>query len=702
VKHRSLTLAWLAGSGIAATLGSSLATAAETSEGAQSELLQEIVVYGRARDETTLDVPQSVDVFNAEMLEAIGSDRIGDALRFVPGASSDGSKLDAFGDSYLIRGFGADQTVNGIGVNQLNHSRDAVSVERIEVLKGPASVLYGQLQPGAVVNVVTKQPERDFGAQIGLEAGRYDFYRGTLDVTGPLSKSGAARFRLTAALEDSDAFVDFWGKKHVFVSPVLAFDAGENTTVTLEALYSKDDWTAFFNGVPAEGTVLPNPNGPLPKRRGLADPTWDGTVRENTDVNVRLEHVFNDDVAYRGSVSWTNGTEDYEEIFGVLGWDESEDASFAENRRNLLRALLATDSDADTYFTHHDVSVAFNTGRFEHELVVGADWRKTDETSRDVASLVPSLDLYAPVYGLSERPPILFEIYDNDSNRTVESYGAFLQDRIALTEKLRFIGAARYSEVDQTLEFTPVGESTEISDQTTDKWTSQLGLLYSVNDRMSVFASRTTSFVPVLGTVFGGRPLDPETGTQYELGVKAAFDRLSLTVAAFDVTRADVAVADRENPGFNISIGEQTARGVEVSVDTRITDAWRLYAAYAYTDTEVTEDTEGTKGNTLRNVPKNTFALITQYDLESMLPGFSLGANLNFVDQRPGDIQNSFELPSHWQLDLNAAYRYSDRVSVRLQLDNATDEDIYSVAWSTAEVWPGAPRTWRVSVSTRL
>lgn len=179
MKHRSLVLTWLAASGAATALGSPWAIAADTPAGAQSELLQEIVVYGRARDETTLDVPQSVDVFNAEILEAIGSDRVGDALRFVPGASSDGSKLDAFGDSYLIRGFGADQTVNGIGVNQLNHSRDAVSVERIEVLKGPASVLYGQLQPGAVVNVVTKQPERTFGAQLGLEAGRYDFYRGT-------------------------------------------------------------------------------------------------------------------------------------------------------------------------------------------------------------------------------------------------------------------------------------------------------------------------------------------------------------------------------------------------------------------------------------------------------------------------------------------------------------------------------------------
>ena len=692
-------MAWLAGASATVTAGPG--AAAEVDD-AQLEPLQEIIVFGRAHEDTTLDIPQSVDVFGAEMLEAIGGERVGDALRFVPGASSDGSKLDAFGDDYLIRGFGADQTVNGIGVNQLNHSRDAVSIERIEVLKGPASVLYGQLQPGAVVNIVTKQPLDRFAAEASLEAGRYDFYRGALDVTGPLTDSGAARFRLTAAYEDADAFVDFWGKEHVFVSPVLAFNPGESTTVTLEALYSKDDWTAFFNGLPAEGSVLPNPNGPLPKNRGYADPSWDGTVRENTDVNVRIEHLFSDSIAYRGSVSWTRGEQDYEDIFGLLGWEENEDASLADNRRLLMRALLASDSQADTYFVHQDLSIAFATGAFEHELVLGADWREIELDSQDGAALVPSLDLYAPVYSLHDKPPILFQIFDDRSEQTIESYGVFLQDRIALTEKLRFIGGVRYSETDQQLNFTPDGGDTETTDQTTDKWTSQIGLLYAPTDRISLFASRTTSFLPVLGTVFGGRPLDPETGTQYEVGMKAALGGVAFTVAAFDVTRADVAVADRENPGFNITIGEQTARGIEASIDAQLTAAWRLYAGYAYTETEVTEDTEGTEGNDLRNVPKNTFVLLTSYDLNSVLPGFSLGANVNFVDERPGDIQNSFELPSHWQLDVNAGYDFSDRVSLKFRVDNVTDEDVYTAAWSIFEVWPGAPRTWRVSLTTRL
>lgn len=670
---------------------------------AQGEALQEIVVFGRTRQETTLDIPQSVDVLDAELLEATNSERVGDALRFVPGASSDGSKLDAFGDDFLIRGFGADQTVNGIGVNQLNHARDSVSIERIEVLKGPASVLYGQLQPGAVVNIVTKQPLDHFFAEGRLEAGRYDFYRGTLDVTGPLTASGAVKARLTAAYEESDAFVDFWTKEHVFVSPVLSIAPSDATTITIEALYSRDDWGAFFNGVPAEGTVLPNPNGPLPRNRGLADPSWDGTMRENTDVSARLEHRFSDRVGYRAAFSWTNGEQDYEEIFGLLGWEEDPDASLADNRRNLLRALLAAESERDNYTVHNDLSLSFDTGGWQHELVVGADYRKTDLDSRDAAALVPSLDLCAPVYQFDAKPPIVFAIFDNESEQTIEAWGAFLQDRIAITEKFRVIGGVRYAEVDQRLVFAPVGGTPDITDQRTDKWTSQIGLLYNPLERVSIFASRTSSFLPVLGTVYGGKPLDPETGTQYEVGVKAAFGRWSATVAAFDVTRADVAVADRENPGFNLSIGEQSAKGFELSVNARLTPSWLVYAGYAYTDTEVTRDTEGLEGNALRNVPKSTAALITRYDLAGgPLRDLSLGANVNFVGKRFGDIGNSFELPSHWQVDLNAAYELTERVRLRLHVENVTDEDIYSVAWSQYEVWPAAPRTFRASIIARL
>jgi len=166
--------------------------------------LEEVVVFGRVEAEQNLQVPQTVDVLDAQLLTTIGANSVGDALRFIPGASRDGSGLDAFGDTYLMHGFYSSQTVNGIGVNRLNSARDSVNIERIEVLKGPASVLYGQLQPGAVVNLVTKQPQVEQYVEASFEGARFDQYRATLDATGALSGDEKLTGRITGAYEDED------------------------------------------------------------------------------------------------------------------------------------------------------------------------------------------------------------------------------------------------------------------------------------------------------------------------------------------------------------------------------------------------------------------------------------------------------------------------------------------------------------------
>lgn len=203
-------------------LPAGVAVAQDVSEASQdnheaSGLTSEIVVFGRSARDTQLSVPQTIDVIDSQMLEAANADTIGDALRFVPGASRQGGDLDAFGDSYLIRGFDSNQTVNGLTTSALRQARDSVAVERIEVLKGPASVLYGQLQPGAVVNVVTKQAEREFGAELTGKYSRFQDLRGTLDVTGPLTEGGALRARLTAAYDDSDSYIDNFHRSHIWV-----------------------------------------------------------------------------------------------------------------------------------------------------------------------------------------------------------------------------------------------------------------------------------------------------------------------------------------------------------------------------------------------------------------------------------------------------------------------------------------------------
>jgi iron complex outermembrane receptor protein len=683
----------------AGTLGFTAADAvlAQGEKPPYAEEIEEIIVYSRFHADSLIEIPQTVDTFDEDFLESIDALNVGDVLRFVPGASRDGSELDAFGDDYLIRGFAASETVNGTSISHLRQARDAVNIERIEVLKGPASVLYGSMEPGAVVNIVTKQPLDHFHFEGSLETARYDAHRGTLDVGGPLTDDGSVALRLNAAYEDADAFIDFWNREHLFVAPAVAFSPGERTTLTLETLYVRDDWSAFYNGVPAHGTVLPNPNGPIPRHRHYADPSLDGTLREGTEVDLRLEHEFSDSTALRAAVVWTNNEQDYEEAFGLLGFLD-------EDMRDLMRVVLDTVSDEDIYAFHIDLSSSFSTGALHHELVVGGEYSTGEFSSDDHAYLIPELDLFDPTYLTDEKPANLFDVFDSTSVQEDDSYGVFVQDRIPLGDQVSVIGGVRYSRVEQTDRFADFGGPESVTEQTDSKWTSQFGIVWYPVDHVALFANHTTSFLPISGTAFGGSPLDPETGEQIEAGIKTDLGGVSADLAVYHITRDKVAVADRDNPGFQIQLGEETVRGVEATVSGEIAENWLVYAGYAYADSEVSEDTDSARiGLPIRMVPQNTFALQSQYSFASgPLDGLRLGANATFTDERAGDINDTFRLPSYWRVDGNAFYSLTERLELQLSVENLADEEYFTNAWSENEVWPGPPRTWRVGIRYTL
>lgn len=670
-----------------------LATTAMTSTAhAQApDQLEEIVVYGRLRGPTAAEVPQTVDVLGPTLMEAVRAESIGDVLRLVPGASRDGSELDAFGDSFLMRGFSTTQTVNGIGVSFLNQPRDAVNVERIEVLKGPASVLYGQAQPGAIVNVVTKQPEDTFSAEGLLEYGSYDAVRATADLTGPFASN--VRGRLTAAYEQRGSFLEVWDRDHQFISPVVAFDLSPRTTLTLESFHSRTHWGAFFNGLPAEGTVLPNPNGPLPRERQYTDPAFDGITRSATDVTGRLEHEFSDSVSWRGAASWSQNRNKGEELFGLLGWEDSD-------QRLLMRALMDARSRQTSYALSNDLRFAVISGPLEHSLLVGADYRHSElDLTREIG-LIESLDLYAPNFQSTSKPPVVFALDDlsDVTHRKSDAYGAFVQDRIRLSDTLRVVVGGRYSKLDEELQvLTRAGGSDQFA-QSPSEWTTQLGVVYAPAEYLSLFANRTTSFTPTEGTRVGGEPLDPETGVQYEVGLKAQFwsGRASVNAAAYQLTRANVSVSDPANPSFQISIGEQRVRGLELSAAVKPMERLNIYAAYAFTDGETTEDTDAALvGKRLRNVPEHTLALDASYAVSDRL---DVGATANYVGKRSGDLEETFDLPSYWRVDLRAGFQVADELRFVAAVQNVLDEDIYSHAFSLYEVFPAAPRTIKVSL----
>lgn len=678
--------------------GQTVATSEPSSR--QPEAGDEILVYGRVASDTVLTIPQSVAVLDRSLIKASGSETVGDALRFVPGVSRDGSVYDAFGDSYLIRGFPANQTINGISANALRQARDSIGIDRIEVLKGPASVLYGQLQPGAVVNIVTKQPDRAWAGEASLSYGRFDDWRGTVDLTGPLTAAGDIRFRLTGAYDDADSVIDFWHRKHLFVAPSLAFDLGEATTVTVESFYTRNKLDGFLNGLPAEGTVLANPNGRFPRSLGLAEPTFAPSIRENTDISARIEHRFSERATWRTALSWTHEKTDEEGVFGLLGWED-------DAKRLLTRAVLTSFSKGDSWTAHSDLALDFETGPIAHALVLGGNYIWFNRRNRSDVGLAASLDVYDPMYELTQRPETFpIPSFGSTSDERSRTAGLFAQDRITLTDQIKLVAGVRWSRYRQRGENTQGGGDLIVNRQTQTAWTSQLGLLYTPVDNVSLFANRTTSFLPVEGLTADGAPLDPETGTQYELGAKAVLlgGRLAFDAALFHLKRGDVAVSDRDDPSALIAIGEQVAKGFELAATARPVDGLSLHAGYAYTKARTTEDTNAALvGKRIRNVPRHSLVLRGDYALTAgPLAGLTVGGSATYTGGRAGDLEDSFELPSYWRLDAQASYALTDAVRLGAAVENLADKRYYTHAYSLFEVWPGAPRTWRLWVSTRF
>jgi len=638
------------------------------SEGPKKQALETVTVYGRQQNDTLATIPQTVSVYGPESFDIGSSDTVGDILSLVPTATRAGSSLDMFADDYLFRGFNAEQSTNGLGFTQTDHPTDLANVERIEILKGPASVLYGQMEPGGTINVVTKQPLPDFQGEVGLESGSYGRKRTALDVTGPLSDR--VRARLNLAYQDSDSSIDYLENQRLFVAPNITMDLSDKTNLTIEGSYSSNEWTAINGGTPLEGAILSNPNGDYDKS---FNPGWKDsfTERDSQNVNVRLTHAITDKIDARASYTYLRNEADWQE-YAPFGLDDTD-------YRTLSRIIFA---GTDTYKKDHnvilDLSGEIDTGALTHTFTTGIDYRTGDLFRPTQIYFIDAIDLYTPQYSAAE----LSE--DNLArDRTLlqddDVAALFFQDRITIAERWHLLGGLRYIDSRQSQETVNnfSGSSSEDEIEQTD-WTTQFGVVYDLGETTSLYASRSESFVPQQGTTSGARPLEAEESTQYETGFRFAVGGLRVNASGFVITKENIAIEDPLDDDFEVAAGEARSKGVELSVNGYVNSNWYLAAAYGYTDTEILRsDDPELEGNQFANTPNHTVSLQSRYHVSSVR-GLSVGGTVTYLDNRFGDDENSFELPSYTRADLAAYYAISDVLQVDLLVDNLFDEEIFS------------------------
>jgi iron complex outermembrane recepter protein len=633
------------------------------------------------RTDTPLrDIPQSIQVVPRQVLEDQQVIRASEALRNVSGVRL-GNTAGGASQVFNIRGF------QQFGGNLRDGFRDGFSVietanlERIEVLKGPASVLYGNLDPGGVVNYVTKQPLSDPFYAVGLQVGSFSLVRPTLDLSGPLNPDGTLLYRLNTAYERGGNFRDFDQEiERFFISPVVTWKISDRTDLTFELDYLNNK-RPLDRGVIAFGTGIAN----IPFDRILGEPD---DFNEKTDFSVgyRLEHRFNDNWKIRNRFRFSSLDEtSLITDFGRLNEETGE----------LSREFVTVDADDKTYALQTDIVGNFSTGAVKHTLVFGVDqsWQASDlfGTFADA----PSINIFNPVYRVVTRPARVQ--FPDSFSRVSEtnSLGFFLQDQVTLAENLKLLVGGRFDIINQ------ISPSDEQEDQA---FSPRVGIVYQPIQPISLYTSFSRSFEPNSGTRVDGSLLEPVRGTQYEVGIRGEFlnGRLITNLAAYEITKSNLGVTDPDNPQFSIPLGEQRSRGIELDVTGQIIPGWNIIASYAYTDARVTKDDNLQPGNLIEGVPFNSASLWSTYEIQTGdFQGLGFGLGLFYVGERQGDLNNSFQVPSYVRTDASVFYR-RDNWKVGINVNNLFNVDYIEATQRRNRIDPGAPFTVRGTVSVEF
>ncbi|WP_297833329.1 TonB-dependent siderophore receptor [Pseudomonas sp.] len=634
-------------------------------------------------DKSSLEVPQVVNVVTAQVLRDQKPRNLDDALVNVSGITQ-GNTLASTQDTLMKRGFGGnrDGSIMHNGMPLVQGRGLSATADSVEVLKGPGSLLYGIMDPGGVINVVSKRPSLESYNAITARASGYahdkDGSGGTLDTTGPLGDSGLA-YRLIVDHEDEDYWRNFGTHRETLVAPSLAW-YGDTTQVVVS--YEHREFLAPFD----RGTALdPKTNHPLNiSRSERLDEPYNNMEGRSDLTQLSVDHQFNDNWKAHLGYSWNRETYDANQVRTTA---INSTTGVVSRSNDATHGSVTTDS-----FAIGTLEGTVDIAGFQNDLQLGVDNEKRKIFRADLLrqATTSTFNYLNPVYG-RESPSSTVSASDSDQTDKLRTTSLFAQDAFHLTDKWILVAGARYQMYDQIAgRGRPFTANTNINGQ---KFLPRVGLVYKLTDEVSLYGSYTESLKPAstiaplsTGVVIDSSVL-PEEAKSYEMGIKLDVPgRISGTLAVFDIKKKNVLVS-----AFNDvtkltdwrTSGAARSRGVELDATGELTDRWSLIGSYAWLDAITTDDPDY-KGNRLWNTAKQTASLAAAYDFGSILGGgdrLRAGGGAHYVGERPGDSANSFDLPSYTVADAFASYdtRIDEhKVNVQLNVKNLFDRTYYT------------------------
>ncbi|MDE1189555.1 MAG: ferrichrome porin FhuA [Pantoea sp.] len=601
--------------------------------------------------------PQSISVVTQEEMAMHNVQSVKRAFSYTPGISDNRGSSDVI-DAFSIRGFSetnTNQYLDGLKLQGDNYSEFAIDpyfLERAELLRGPASVLYGKSNPGGVVSLVSKRPTQETLREVQFQMGTDNRFSTGFDFGGALDDSGVYSYRLTGLARSQDAQQEMNKEKRYTIAPSFSWRPDANTRFDLLTYFQNEPETGYYGWLPREGTVVPiiRPDGSqykLPTNFDEGEPS--NKISRNTKmVGYSFEHSFNDTWTVRQNLRYADLRTDYRSIYG---------SSFNPDTLQINRGSAVSDEHLNEFSVDTQAQAKFNTGALSHTLLMGVDYQQMRNDINAQFGTASSLNAVNPQYGNDTVTPFADPYQHLDKQRQT---GLYTQDQMEWNRWVLTLGG-RYDYA-MTSVYDRVASSLDRQNDQAFTWRG--GLNYVFDNGIAPYFSYSEAFIPNSGSTFDGKAFDPSRAKQYEAGIKyVPKDRpIVITAAVYQLTKNNNLTADPEHQYASIQTGEIRSRGVELEAKAALSANINLTAGYSYTDAEYTEDTT-LKGKTPAQVPKQTASVWGDYTFhETALSGLTLGAGVRYTGASKGlystgdNANQNFDVKGYTVVD--AAVKY--------------------------------------------
>ncbi|WP_286298849.1 TonB-dependent siderophore receptor [Vibrio apostichopi] len=637
------------------------------------------------------ETPRAISIVTREQMDDRASISIADALQYTPSIQANYFGEDNKQDWFVIRGF--KQANSGLyqdgtrlySSGFYSWQIDPFGLERVEILRGPGSALYGQTPPGGVINVISKRPQFDGGSgQFAIEYGTDDRKQISLDVNSEVNDKMA--FRLQALGRKNGSRVDGVEAERIFIAPSLAYKFTDDTKITLLTSYQKDDSDPYLQFLPMEGTLTSNPNGKISDSTAVGNTDWETFEREQLSLGYEFEHHFNDSTYFMQNTRYSKMDINLRQMYSLGYAKDNLLGAYDPADSQILRGASTEEGTSDAFNIDNRVVHTFKTGVVEHTLLAGIDYQNIDIDSKDYAAdplvadgnssigvpipgvgLVPIanplFDVFNPSY--SNNVTLLnssFGVVDESDRQTTKTknnqLGLYLQDQMMIADKWAVQIGVRYDDSQNKTHNTTTGKKTKVDNE---EWTTNLGVAYLMDNGFTPYVSYAQSFNPIIQLDVNGDPAKPERGEQYEVGLKyqpRSFEGY-FNIAAFEVSKENLA---RTVNNQLTQIGEVRNRGIELEAVANVTEELTLIGNVSFIDSEITEDANSSYvGNTPSQIADQLASAWANYRfLSGPLDGLTVGAGARYVGDSYADNTETNVVPSYTLFDATLSYRIED------------------------------------------